>query len=41
MLPPPLKLAFTTFDVRLPPPLDFGIRRLPPLEQNPDINTVS
>ena len=38
--PPTLKLAFTTFDMWFLPPLDFGIRHLPPLEPNREINTV-
>ena len=41
--PPTLELAFPTIDLLLhppPPPLDFGIRHLLPLEQNLEINSI-
>ena len=38
---PPLAIGFTyLFMMEFPPPhLNFGTRRLPPLERNPEINT--
>ena len=45
--PPPLRNWVSLFTMWLPPgfvfppPLNFGTRHVPPLEQNPEMNTVS